>query len=303
MTHFADRLCAAVEQKGSCVVVGLDPRPEMLPPEFRPGPDDSAEVIAERIRLFHRHVIETVAPHAVAVKPQIAFFEVFGPAGLSAYLDAISFARARGLLVIGDIKRSDISSTAEAYAQAHLSPDGADAVTVNPYLGSDGLKPFIAKAAENGKGVFVLVKTSNTSAAELQDLLVDGEPVYVRVGKLVRRLGAERVGERGYSLAGAVVGATQKESARVLRETMPEAFFLVPGFGAQGGGAEDCAPCFNRDGLGAVVNSSRGILYAYQKDEQHAADRWREACECAVVKMKESLEDVRNKCRAARDRG
>ena len=296
MSHFADRLCDAVETKRSCVVVGLDPRPDLLPPELRPAPDAEPELVAERFRFFNRHVIETVAPHAVAVKPQIAFYEPYGPAGISAYLDAAAFARERGLLVIGDVKRGDIGSTAAAYARAHLGPDGADAITVNPYLGSDSLKPFIETARENGRGLFVLVKTSNPSASEIQDLEVAGEPVYLRVGRLVEELGAGDVGARGYSLVGAVVGATQAASAVRLRETMPRAVFLVPGYGAQGGRAEGCAPTFHPDGLGAVVNSSRGILFAYDRDPWKARfgpDRWREATEAAVIAMKQDLETVR----------
>ena len=296
MSHFADRLCDAVEAKRSCVVVGLDPRPEQLPPELRPAPDAEAELVAERFRFFNRHIIEAVAPHAVAVKPQIAFYEPYGPAGLSAYLDSVAFARENGLLVIGDIKRGDIGSTAAAYARAHLGPDGADAVTVNPYLGSDSLKPFIEAARSNGRGLFVLVKTSNPSAAELQDLEVDGEPLYLRVGRLVGKLGAEDIGASGYSLAGAVVGATQADSAARIREVMPHAVFLVPGFGAQGGKAAHCAPAFHPNGLGAVVNSSRGIIFAYDREPWNARfgpDRWREAAVAAVVKMKQDLEAVR----------
>jgi orotidine-5'-phosphate decarboxylase len=297
MSHFADRLCQAIQEKRSCVVVGLDPRPEQLPPEFQPSPGASAEEVAERFRLFHRQVVEVVTPHAVAVKPQIAFFEPYGPAGIAAYLDAIAFARGRGLLVIGDVKRNDIGSTAEAYAAAHLGPDGADAVTVNPYLGSDGLKPFIQVAARNGKGVFVLVKTSNPSASEIQDLLVDGEPVYVWVARLARGLGEAHVGRSGYSLVGAVVGATQAASARTLRREMPRALFLVPGYGAQGGAAADCAPCFNPDGLGAVVNSSRGILFAYAEPawrQRFSPEDWRAATEAAVTEMRRQIEQVRS---------
>lgn len=296
MPHFADRLCHAIRDKQSCVVVGLDPRPEQLPPDIRPAPDSPCELVAERIRLFNRQVIETVAPHAVAVKPQIAFYEALGPAGFSAYLDAIAFARARGLLVIGDIKRGDVGSTAEAYARAHLGPDGADAVTVNPYLGSDSLQPFIRAARANERGLFALVKTSNKSATEIQDLKVDGEPLCHHVARLVEKLGAQDIGECGYSLLGAVVGATHPASAAALRKQMPHAFFLVPGYGAQGGSARDCAPNFLPDGLGAVVNSSRGIIFAWSAErwrDRFTPDQWRLATEAAVVRMKQSLEAVR----------
>lgn len=296
MPHFADRLADAIETKKSCVVVGLDPRPGQLPPELRPAPGAPREDVAERVRLFNRRVIEAVAPHAVAVKPQIAFYETLGPTGLAAYEDAAAFAREKGLLVIGDVKRGDIGSTAAAYAEAHLGPDGADAATVNPYLGEDGLAPFVETARKNGRGLFVLVKTSNPSAAQLQDLVAEGEPVYVHVGRMVDKLGAGDVGRRGYSLVGAVVGATQAASARRLRSLMPKTVFLVPGYGAQGGGAADCAPCFNPDGLGAVVNSSRGIIFAWESPpwrERFGPERWPEAVAAAAAQMREELEAVR----------
>lgn len=296
MEHFADRLAGAVAAKKSCVVVGLDPRPGQLPPELRPAPGALRENVAERFRIFNRRVIEAVAPFAVAVKPQVAFYEALGPAGLAAYEDATAYAREKGLLVIGDVKRGDIGSTAQAYAEAHLGPGGADGVTVNPYLGEDGLLPFVETARKNGRGLFVLVKTSNPSAAQLQDLEADGEPVYVHVGTLVDRLGAGDVGESGYSLVGAVVGATQAASAERLRSLMPRSVFLVPGYGAQGGSAADCAPCFNPDGLGAVVNSSRGIIFAWESSpwkERFGPERWTEAVAAAASQMREELEAVR----------
>jgi len=296
LTPFAARLCQAIQSKKSCVVVGLDPRPAQLPPEFRPAVGAPPEFVAERIRLFNRQVIQITAPHAVCVKPQIAFYEPLGAAGLGAYLDAVSFARENGLLSIGDIKRGDIGSTAEAYAQAHLGPNGADAVTVNPYLGSDSLAPFIQTAAATGRGLFILVKTSNPSACEIQDLLSGGQPVYAHVAQLVERLGAPHVCASGYSLAGAVVGATQKECAASLRRLMPHAFILAPGYGAQGATAQDCAACFHPNGLGAVVNSSRGITFAWEVEpwkSRFGPDRWREAIEAAVIDMKNNLEAVR----------
>lgn len=296
MRHFADRLAEAIEAKKSCAVVGLDPRPDQFPEALRPAPGASGERVAECIRDFNRQVIDAVARHAVAVKPQVAFYEPYGPPGLSAYLDAARAAREAGLLVIGDVKRGDIGSTAAAYARAHLGPDGADAITVNPYLGSDSLAPFVEVARENGRGLFILVKTSNPSAAELQDLKAGGEPIHAHVGRLVHRLGLGEVGESGYSLVGAVVGATQAASARRLRDLMPRAFFLVPGYGAQGGGADDCAPCFNRDGLGAVVNSSRGVIFAYQAEpwrSECGEARWRDAVAAAAARMRDELEEVR----------
>ena len=217
-------------------------------------------------------------------------------AGLSAYLDTIAFARQSGLLTIGDIKRGDIGSTAEAYAQAHLGPNGADAVTINPYLGSDSLLPFINAAAATGRGLFILVKTSNPSASEIQDLVADGQPIYAHVARLVERLGAPHVDSSGYSLAGAVVGATQKDCAASLRQLMPHAIILAPGYGAQGATAQDCAACFHPNGLGAVVNSSRGITFAWETEpykSRFGPSRWREAIAAAVIDMKNSLEAVR----------
>jgi orotidine-5'-phosphate decarboxylase len=273
-TPFADRLAEAVQAKNSALVVGLDPRLERLPQSVREvaeadqasSAEDRRASAAQAIRRFDRAVVELVAPFAVAVKPQIAFYEQWGPSGLAAYEHAIGCARAAGLLVIGDIKRGDIGSTAEAYARAHLGPGAAapaDAVTLNPWLGTDSVKPFLEVARVEGRGAFVLVRTSNRSASELQDLEVDGCPVHEHVARLVNRWGADLVGSSGYSSVGAVVGATAPQELRHLRSVMPKAWLLIPGVGAQGATAADVAAAFDRDGLGAVVNSSRGILYAY----------------------------------------
>jgi len=300
--NFADALIEAVRRKQSQVVVGLDPRLERLPAELRPRVDDRASpaAAADAITAFNRAVVDAVAEHAVAVKPQIAFYEQWGCEGMRAYADSLSYARERGLLVIGDVKRSDIASTAEAYAAAHLgSPDAsaapdfvADAVTVNPYLGSDGVQPFLAAAAAQGRGVFVLVKTSNPSSAELQDLDCGGLPLYERVAGLVAQWGEAWRGERGYSLLGAVVGATYPGELGRLRALMPHAPFLVPGFGAQGGGVEDVLGAFDERGEGAIVNSSRGIIFAWQREpyaSSHGEERWRDAVRTAAADMQERL--------------
>jgi len=301
--NFADRLIAAVERKGSPVCVGIDPRIDSIPQDIlkhaRQRTDAGGRVAAALS--FSREIIRIVAPHAAAVKPQVAFFEQLGAAGMMAYAETVRSARRAGLIVIGDVKRSDIGSTAEAYAAAHLcdSADGdevgaftADAVTVNPYLGSDGVKPFIEAARRHGRGVFILVKTSNPSSSEFQDLDCGGSELFVRVAEKVNEWGADLVGERGYSSVGAVVGATWPEQAARLRQLMPHAWFLVPGYGAQGGGAEDAAPCFNADGLGAIVNSSRGIIQAWKRPPysyQYGPERWREAVEAAVKDMAADL--------------
>lgn len=294
---FADRLAAAVQSKRSSLVVGLDPRLESLPLAVRRAAQEAAggaaparEVAAEAIRRFDEAVIRLVAPCAVAVKPQIAFYERYGPPGLSAYEHAVVAARAAGLLVIGDIKRGDIGTTAEAYAEAHLTGEAAaDAVTLNPYLGSDSVAPFLQTAARVGGGAFVLVRTSNPSARELQDLPVRGRPLHEHVAELVNAWGAESRGECGYSSVGAVVGATAPAELERLRRLMPHAWLLVPGVGAQGATAADVAAAFDRTGLGALVNSSRGILYAFRDP---AADDWQSPIRDAARQLRDQLRDA-----------
>jgi orotidine-5'-phosphate decarboxylase len=294
---FADRLAAAVQSKRSALVVGLDPRIESLPLAIRRAAQDAVgeglsprELAAAAIRLFDEAVIRQVAPYAVAVKPQIAFYERYGPPGLAAYEHAVTNARAAGLLVIGDVKRGDIGSTAEAYAEAHLTGDAAaDAVTINPYLGSDSVAPFVTTAARVGGGAFVLVRTSNPSARELQDLPVRGRPLHEHVAELVNAWGVELRGECGYSSVGAVVGATVPQELERLRQLMPHAWLLVPGVGAQGATAADVAAAFDRSGLGALVNSSRGILYAFRDP---AAVDWQSPIRDAARLLRDQLRDV-----------
>ena len=269
--HFADRLLEAIETKGAPVCVGLDPRVDRLPEELK------AEGLAG-VETFCRGVLEAVAPFVPAVKPQSAYFEVYGGAGVELYFKLCRTARELGLLIIGDVKRNDIGSTAEAYAKGHLvGDDRPDAVTVNGYLGADGLKPFIDTAGELGRGLFVLVRTSNPSAKTLQDVVdPDGRKLYEHVAEMVAGLGDSVVGESGYSSVGAVVGATWPEEAAALRQMMPRQIFLVPGYGAQGGTAEDCRASFNADGRGAIVNASRSVIYAHASDA-YAGRPWREA--------------------------
>ncbi len=271
--HFADRLLAAIEAVGSPVCVGIDPNPALLPAEFQQPNDPQAQ--ADAVGRWAREVLEIVRPYVPAVKPQIAYFEALrGPAetpfvGMKIYADIVAAARERGLIVIGDAKRGDIGSTASAYAQAHLAgPDDVDALTVNGYFGADGLSPFLATAQSTGRGLFVLVRTSNPSGTAVQNFAAsDGRMFYEHIAEQVAKLGSaeEFVGASGYSCLGAVVGATCPAEARKLRDIMPQQIFLVPGYGAQGATAQDCAASFKADGTGAIVNASRSVIYAHQK--------------------------------------
>jgi orotidine-5'-phosphate decarboxylase len=281
--NFADRLVAGVKQKRSHAVIGIDPVLSKLPAYLR---DEAAAQYGQTARGaaaalvgFSRLVIDAVADHVALVKPQSAFFEVHGAPGVEAFWETVRYARAKGLQVIADAKRGDIGTTAEAYAAAffgHPNPidswedpeQWADSLTVNPYLGSDGLVPFVNRCQARGTGIFVLVKTSNPSSGELQDQeLFSGENVAQQVGKLVHYLGGRLVGESGYSSVGAVVGATYPEDLARYRREMPRAILLVPGYGAQGGTAADVVPAFGDDGLGAVVNASRSVIFAYKRAE------------------------------------
>jgi len=307
MEHFTDRLIAAIERKGTPACVGIDPVYELIPSEIRRCAKEqcAAGARAAIVMAFHEEIIDIVAPHVAVIKPQVAFYEVMGAAGMAAYADVLRRAGEKGLLVIGDVKRGDIGSTAQGYAAAHLGempPQEHDqlfvaaAITVNPYLGSDGVKPFIEAAQRSGRGIFILVKTSNKSSGEFQDLIAGDAEVFVKVAEKVSEWsrGAGLIGKRGYSCVGAVVGATYPEQAARLRKLMPASYFLVPGYGAQGGSAKDVALCFNADGLGAIVNSARGIIYAWTRPpykERFGEARWREAVEAAVKDMVADLNE------------
>ena len=306
MEHFADRLIRCIKGKRSNAVAGLDPHWSLIPEKIKSAAiKEQGRTLAAgaaAVTRFLTGIIDAVAAHVPAVKPQIAFYEQFGPSGLEAYRAICEHARARGLIVIGDVKRSDTGPTAAAYAAAHLGgieiggetleAFPVDAVTVNPFLGSDGVAPFIDAAAKAGKGLFVLVKTSNPSSAELQDLEANGEPLYITLARHVARWAEPHAGSRGYSLVGAVVGATFPEAAKEIRGIIRHSFMLVPGYGAQGAGAADLKPFYNEDGLGAIVNSSRGILFAYRRPEysdRFGPDAWQRAAEQAVIDMNEEL--------------
>ena len=290
---FSDRLAAAVRRCRNPVVVGLDPRVEQLPAGLQPA-DQSASACAVAYRSFCCGVIDAVAALVPAVKPQAAFFEALGPAGFQALADVIAHARGAGLLVIADAKRGDIGSTAEAYADAWLgscAPTGfgGDALTVNPYLGHDSLEPFVTLARERAAGLFVLVKTSNPGGGQFQDLAIQGdETVYRHVAALVEQLALDSRGSGHYGDVGAVVGATYAAQLAELRAAMPHSWLLVPGYGSQGAGARDVAAGFDDQGLGAVVNNSRAIIFAHARkpySETFGAAHWQEAVRAATEQM------------------
>lgn len=294
--NFADRLAKAIALRGNPVVVGLDPRADQLPANLRAKSSDWLEQ-AGAYEEFCRGVIDAVAPLVPAVKPQAAFFEQLGPAGMTALGRVTHYARDRGLLVILDGKRNDIGSTAEAYAAAYLSggeqnPWASDALTVSPYLGDDSLEPFATAARANGTGVFVLVKTSNAGSGTLQDLKCAARPLYQIVAQHVEGLATATAGQCGYGSVGAVVGATYPEQLAELRSAMPHSWFLVPGYGSQGAKAKDVAAAFDERGLGAIINSSRAIIFAHRRKEfaeRFGDARWQDAVAAATHEMIEEL--------------
>lgn len=292
--NFSDRLLNAIDAKGSPVCVGLDPVFSSLPDALKSDAHDDASRL-HAVEIFCRTVLEAIAPIVPAVKPQSAYFEVFRGPGVQLYFNMIAYAQQLGLLVIGDVKRNDIGSTAAAYAQAHLAgPGAADGITINAYLGADGIEPFLNVSAKEGKGIFALVRTSNPSAKMTQDFAdANGKPFYHHMAELIAELGngESLLGQRGYSSLGAVVGATWPEEARQLRKIMPKQIFLVPGYGAQGGTAEDCAASFHEDGYGAIVNASRSVLYAHKRPE-YAGLPWAVAVQEAAREFAEDIARV-----------
>jgi orotidine-5'-phosphate decarboxylase len=299
--HFIERLFAAIRHVENPVVVGIDPRPEELPTGFLDRFPGTFQGTAEALRQFGVDLIDVVAPLVPAVKFQSAFYEAYGPPGITALHASVDAAQAKGLIVIVDAKRNDIGSTAEAYARAYLGkvPVGeryepawaADAMTVTPYLGSDGVLPFVRVAAREHKGAFVLVRTSNPSAGEFQDLVADGLPVYRHVAARLREWAEAHKAGSGYSLVGAVVGATYPGELAELRSELPGIPFLVPGYGSQGGTSKDVAAAFDEDGLGALINNSRGITGAHGRPayRDRFGDRWQAAVEQAARDMIEDL--------------
>ena len=305
-----NQLVANIKKTGAPIVVGLDPMLNYIPEQVQKKAfaeyGETLEGAAEAIWQFNKEIVDKTYDLIPAVKPQIAMYEQFGLPGLAAFKKTVDYCKEKGLVVIGDIKRGDIGSTSAAYAVGHIgkvkvgsktyAPFDEDFVTVNPYLGSDGVNPFLDVCKEEKKGIFVLVKTSNPSSGEFQDQKIDGRPLYELVGEKVAAWGSEVMGDE-YSYVGAVVGATYPEMGKVLRKVMPKAYIMVPGYGAQGGKGKDLVHFFNEDGLGAIVNSSRGIIAAY-KQEQYAkfgaenfGDASRAAVETMIADIKGALEN------------
>ena len=299
-----NKLVSKIQKLNAPVVVGLDPMLDYVPEFIRKKAyaeyGETLKGAAEAIFEYNKGIIDATYDLIPAVKPQIAMYEQFGIEGLHAFKKTVDYAKSKALVVIGDIKRGDIGSTSSAYAVGHLGgvkvgntlcrAFDEDFITVNPYLGSDGVNPFIDVCREEGKGIFVLVKTSNPSSGEFQDKLTDSRPLYELVGEQVAKWGETHMGE-SYSYVGAVVGATYPEMGKILRKLMPKTYILVPGYGAQGGKAADLAPYFNEDGQGAIVNSSRGIIAAYKQEKykEYGEKNYADASRAAVIDM---IEDI-----------
>ena len=305
-----NKLVNKIKATGAPIVVGLDPMMKFIPEHIQKRAfeqfGETLEGAAEAIWQYNKEIIDHIYDIIPAVKPQIAMYEQFGIPGLTAFKKTVDYCKSKDLIVIGDIKRGDIGSTSEAYAVGHLGKVKVgshmycgfdeDFATVNPYLGSDGVKPFIKVCQEEKKGLFILVKTSNPSSGEFQDRQIadaDNRPLYEVVGEQVAAWAGEHMGEE-YSYIGAVVGATYPEMGKILRRIMPKSYILVPGYGAQGGTAADLVPFFNEDGLGAIVNSSRGIIAAYQQEKYAAygAEHFAEASRAAVEDMRKDIASV-----------
>ena len=304
-----NKLVQNIKKTNAPIVVGLDPMLSYIPEQVQKKAfaefGETLEGAAEAIWQFNKEIVDKTYDLIPAVKPQIAMYEQFGIPGLVAFKRTVDYCKEKGLVVIGDIKRGDIGSTSAAYAVGHVgrvqvgsksyAPFDEDFVTVNPYLGSDGVDPFVKVCKEEKKGIFVLVKTSNPSSGEFQDQLIDGKPLYELVGEKVAAWGEQHMGDE-YSYVGAVVGATYPEMGKVLRKVMPKSYILVPGYGAQGGKGKDLVHFFNEDGLGAIVNSSRGIIAAYKQEAyakfgaENFGDASRAAVEDMVADIRASLE-------------
>lgn len=301
-----NKLIEKIEKLDAPVVAGLDPMLEYIPEHvLKKAYDEYGETLegaAAAVLEFNRAIIDSIHDLIPAVKPQVAMYEMLGVPGMDAYKKTIDYAKSKDLVIIGDVKRGDIGSTSEAYAAGHLGtvkigskeyrPFDEDFATVNPYLGTDGIKPFVDVCKKNDKGIFVLVKTSNKSSGEFQDKISNGKPVYEMVAEKVNEWGQDFMGN-GYSYVGAVVGATYPEMGKVLRKLMPKTYFLVPGYGAQGGTAEELRPYFNQDGLGAIVNSSRGIICAYKSERyktEYSELNYADASRAEVIRM---IDDIR----------
>ncbi len=297
-----DQLISAIIKKKSPIVVGLDPRLEQIPQEIIQKYETMGhrpyDVVKNSLIEFNKGIIDAVKDLVPALKPQVAFYEQYGLAGMEAYAETCRYGKEAGLYIIADVKRGDIGSTSKAYSLGHLgkvtyqeeqlNSFEADSVTVNPYLGDDCLSEFVDEITSFDKGMFVLVKTSNKSSAQLQNLSVGDKTIYEIVGGLVNEWSQKTIGKKGYSPVGAVVGATYPSEMDTLRKVMPNSYFLVPGYGAQGGGGQDVVNAFNADGLGAIVNSSRGIIFAYKNSTLSYKDAAREA----TLEMQKDINDA-----------
>lgn len=304
MKNAMDRLISKVKETNNPTVMGLDPRYDMIPESIREKYSQDIEGACKAILEFNKGLIDSVYDIVPAVKPQIAFYEMFGIEGIKVFNETCKYAKQKGMIVIADVKRGDIGSTAAGYSNAYLgkTPIGeekvsiydVDFVTVNPYLGIDGVKPFIDDCKEYGKGIFILVKTSNKSSGELQDLkLENGTTIYEKVAELVSSWGKDLVGEYGYSSVGAVVGATYPIQIKELRKIMPKTYFLIPGYGAQGGKAEDIALGF-KDGIGGIVNASRSLMAAYKSDrwkDKYSEKEFGKATRAEAIRMRDELNE------------
>lgn len=296
-----DKLIERIKELDNPTVAGIDTSFDYLPDDMKNGVKDFKSA-SEAVLEFNKRIIDNICDIVPCVKVQIAYYEMYGLDGMHTFAETVKYAGKKGMLVMTDAKRNDIGATAECYAKAYLGETAvgdktytafdSDFLTVNGYLGSDGIKPFLGWMQKRDKGIFVLVKTSNKSSGELQDLkLENGKTVYEYMGSLVEEWGKDSIGKYGYSAVGAVVGATHPAQAEILRKEMQHTFFLIPGYGAQGGTADDLKVCFNRDGLGGIVNSSRGILCAYRQ-EKYAGRSYYEAARQACIDMKNDLNRV-----------
>jgi len=302
-----NKLIDKIQKTKAPIVVGLDPMLSYIPEHIQKRAfaefGETLEGAAEAVWQFNKEIVDKTYDLIPAVKPQIAMYEQFGIEGLKAYKKTVDYCKSKDLVVIGDVKRGDIGSTSAAYAVGHLGKIQVgsrtytgfdeDFITVNPYLGSDGIQPFVEVCREEKKGLFILVKTSNPSSGEFQDRLIDGRPLYELVGEKVAQWGREHMGD-SYSYIGAVVGATYPEMGKILRKIMPKTFILVPGYGAQGGKGKDLAHFFNEDGYGAIVNSSRGIIAAYKQEAYAAlgAEQFGDASRAAVEDMAKDIREA-----------
>ena len=303
MKNMMDKLIDKIKGTNNPTVIGLDPRYEMIPACIRNKYEENLEGSAKAIEEFNKALIDEIYDVIPAIKPNVAFYEMYGLEGMKAFEETCKYAKEKGMLVIADIKRGDIGSTAKAYSNAFLGKTkigekeesiyDVDFVTLNPYLGIDGIKPFIEDCAKYGKGVFIIDKTSNPSSGELQDLkLENGEEVYTKVAKLVEEWGKDLRGEYGYSSISTVVGATYPKQLEDLRKVAPHTFFLIPGYGAQGGKAEDIALGFDENGIGGIVNSSRGLMCAYKSDlwkDKYTEEEFAKATRAEAIRMRDEL--------------